>query len=548
MSTQSVRLDSPPSSNFEITHINRFVFISVSVLLSLFGFNDALRELVRRWIAQEEYSHGFFIPLIAAWLIWSRRAALMASIGSPSWTGAFLIFVAAGMNIVGELSAFYLLSQVGFVVALLGIVLCAGGRSLLKICFIPIVFLLFAIPTPYFIDSTLSWQLQLISSQLGVIFIRALQVPVYLAGNIIDLGNYKLQVVEACSGLRYLYPLLSLSFLAAYLFQAPLWQRAFVFLSSIPITIFMNSFRIGITGVLVDRWGIQMAEGFLHYFEGWIIFIACAGLLAVEIYTFARLSAGKGFFQVFFLPRIDPARWLPERSDDRSGNLPLVLALSVLFALAISVFYLAGRHEIVPARTRFVSFPSQLGQWHGKPSLLEPQEEHALNLDDYIISNYTNSSGRMANFYVAYYASQRQGTSPHSPIVCLPGGGWLIVNFERTVYTDADRRISVPLNRVIMEQNSSRQLVYYWFVQRGRNVANEYWSKWYLLLDAIFQNRTDGALVRLITPLYPGEAERDADRRLQSLIQELEPNLKQYLPPKDIPKEHAPQARPVAAN
>ena len=91
-------------------------------------------------------------------------------------------------------------------------------------------------------------------------FIRLFGVPVYLTGNVIDLGNYKLQVVEACSGLRYLYPLLSLGFLAAYLFQAPIWQRTLVFLSAIPITIVMNSFRIGMVGLLVERWGTAQAE------------------------------------------------------------------------------------------------------------------------------------------------------------------------------------------------------------------------------------------------------------------------------------------------
>ena len=130
------------------------------------------------------------------------------------------------MQILGELSAIFILSQVGFVVALIGIALGVGGYSLLKVTFIPIVFLLFAIPLPYFIDQTLSWRLQLISSELGVFFIRMFQIPVYLEGNVIDLGHYKLQVVEACSGLRYLYPLLSLGFLAAYLFHAPIWQRA----------------------------------------------------------------------------------------------------------------------------------------------------------------------------------------------------------------------------------------------------------------------------------------------------------------------------------
>src|SRR5262249_54860591 len=120
---------------------------------------------------------------------------------------------------------------------------------------------------------------------------------------VIDLGVYKLQVVEACSGLRYLYPLMSLGFLAAYLFQAPFWQRAVVFLSTIPITIAMNSLRIGIVGMLVDHFGPQDADGFLHLFEGWIIFVACAGLLAGIMYLLARFVSGMNFFDVFYPPK-----------------------------------------------------------------------------------------------------------------------------------------------------------------------------------------------------------------------------------------------------
>ena len=95
-----------------------------------------------------------------------------------------------------------------------------------------------------------------------------------------------------------------LGFLAAYLFQAPLWQRALVFLSAIPITIVMNSFRIGVVGLLVDRWGTAQAEGVLHFFEGWVIFIACAAILAGEIWLLARFGSGKSFFEVFMLPTV----------------------------------------------------------------------------------------------------------------------------------------------------------------------------------------------------------------------------------------------------
>ena len=255
----------------------------ILVLLTVVIFRGALSELVRRWSVNEEYSHGFFIPFITAWLLWSRRHAILASIGPSSWLGPALIAFAAALHTIGELSALFVLSQVAFVIVLFGYVLAFGGVSLLKVTFIPIFFLFFAIPLPYFVDAVLSWRLQLISSELGVFVIRLFQIPVYLEGNVIDLGTYKLQVVEACSGLRYLYPFLSLGFLAAYMFHAPLWQRVLVFLSTIPITIVMNSFRIGMIGVMVDRWGPQSADGFLHFFEGWIIFLACAALLAAEI-------------------------------------------------------------------------------------------------------------------------------------------------------------------------------------------------------------------------------------------------------------------------
>jgi exosortase D (VPLPA-CTERM-specific) len=436
------------------------------------------------------------------------------------------------MHLVGELSAFWLMSHLGFIVALMGIVVAAGGLSLLRVAFIPLVFLAFAIPLPYFLDSMLSWRLQLISSELGVMVIRLFQIPVFLEGNVIDLGAYKLQVVDACSGLRYLYPLLSLGFLAAYLFQAPLWQRALVFLSTIPITILMNSFRIGLIGMIVNRFGPQEADGALHFFEGWIIFIACAGLLALEIMLLAWLFQRKHIFQVFHVPQVKP---VPPRTTGTRPS-PMLASLALLIATGSAIFFVTGRQEIVPERARFVAFPKTLGEWQGRTSLLEPQVEHALGLDDYILSDYSivengKPRGGSVNLYVAYYPSQRKGNSPHSPIVCIPGGGWLIAKFDRTQFRDPSLPSPLPFNRAVIERGGHKQIVYYWFVQRGRRVANEYWSKWYLFQDAILKNRTDGALVRVTTPVYPNETEQQADSRLQAFLRQLEPNLQAYLPP-----------------
>lgn len=511
--------------------ISLAVLVFVAVLLSALAFSESLLELVNRWIGQEEYSHGFLIPVIVAWLLWARRDALVASIGRPSWLGPALILLAAVMHILGKLSALFILSQVGFVVALLGIALGVGGYSLLKVTFIPTIFLLFAIPLPYFIDAVLSYRLQLISSQLGTAFIRLLQIPVYLEGNVIDLGIYKLQVVEACSGLRYLYPLMSLGFLAAYLFQAPFWQRAVVFLSTIPITIFMNSLRIGIVGVLVDHFGPQDAEGFLHMFEGWIIFLACAGVLVAEMALLAKFTLGKGFFEVFYAPKVTGTLDASTQGRLSYRPAPLIVCLVLMAAAGLATYFVSTRQEIRPERMLFAGFPSTLGEWRGKTSTLDPQTEHFLGLTDYILSDYVRKDGRQVNLYVAYYASQRNGLSPHSPSVCIPGNGWQITNLERTSYQSDDASVALPLNRVVIGRGSEKQLVYYWFEERGMKIANEYVSKLYLLKDAMLKNRTDGALVRLTTAIYPGETESDADKRLREFTKTVVPSLTGYLPP-----------------
>ena len=145
-----------------------------------------------------------------------------------------------------------------------------------------------------------------------------------------------------------------------------------------------------------------------------------------------------------------------------------------------------------------------------------------------MLSDYRRADGKAVNLYVAYYASQRKGESPHSPIVCIPGGGWAITSLQQINYPD--RGEIRPLNRVIIEKGRAKELVYYWFDERGRKIANEYWAKLYLLTDAIVKNRTDGALVRLTTQVLPGETEADADQRLQAFMQQAVPTLSNFLP------------------
>jgi exosortase D (VPLPA-CTERM-specific) len=499
------------------------------MVLCISMFSGALLDLQARWSWYgEEYSHGVLIPIVAAWLLWSRRNVLGASFGPPVWAGPVLILAAMVMCIIGELSAIYILAQLGFIVALLGIVLTIGGYSLFRVTIVPIAFLIFAIPPPNFVVAVLTFKLQILSSELGAWFISLFQIPVFLDGNIIDLGDRQLEVAEACSGLRYLFPLLSLGFLLGYLFRAPLWQRIVVFLSTIPITIAMNSLRIGMVGVTVAYWGPQMADEVLHDFEGWLIFVACFAMLMAEIYLFARLS-GKAVGDVFRLPlHLPPASPFPGGGPTPLRLAPVVAALCLLCATGLATHFISGRSEMVPDRLRFATFPAQIGQWQGHASSLDQATERGLNFDDYILSDYVRSDGKGINLYVAYYASQHDVKTIHPPLLCLPGSGWNIASVDKAKYRDAGG--DVAINRLVIEQNSTRQVVYYWYVEGGRKIADEYWAKWYLLLDAMIKNRSDGSLVRVTTPILFGETERDAEERLQSFMRDALPSLAQYLP------------------
>jgi exosortase D (VPLPA-CTERM-specific) len=510
-------------------HRNVQVAVAAAVLITALGaaFGGALADAVFRWSNQAEYSHGFLIPAVTGWLLWTRRDVLAANIGRPAWIGLAPLLVAMLLHILGELSALFILSQAAVMLALLGVILCLGGISLLRPTFIPVAFLVFAIPLPYFVDSELSWRLQLLSSRLGVMLIHALQIPVFLDGNVIDLGRYKLEVVEACSGLRYLYPLLGFGFLIAWLFQAPLWQRALVFTSAVPVAIAMNAARLLLTAVLVNHFGTAQAEGALHLIEGWVIFLACAALLVAEAWILAHLTRRRLRFSL----AAGSAHARPAGHDHVSKLHPTMLACLTLLGLTgLFAHLVSSRHETIPDRAAFVQFPAQFGGWAGRQSALEPEIEGYLGLTDYVLSDYSRSDGRAVNLYVAYYASQRDGASPHSPQVCVPGNGWEITQFERTTYHLPRSDTVIPLNRAVIEKDSTRQVMYYWFEERGRRVASEYLSKWYLLEDAIFRNRTDGALIRLTSPIYPGEEATDVDRRLQAFTRDLVPRLTSFLP------------------
>jgi len=520
---------------------NRSLLFTSALVVALLGYMyaDSLVFLFSRWVGTEDYSHGIFVPFISGYLIWQARLRLSHISREKSWLGLAVIALGLMLYVVGELSTLFIVLHFSLWMVIVGLAITLLGIRGAKVIAFPLGYLLTAIPLPTFINANLSSQLQLWSSSLGVGCLQLVGVMAFREGNVIDLGPVQLQVVEACSGIRYLLPLTSLALLCAYLFKDRMWKRVVLVLSAIPISILINGFRIGMIGVLVELYGKGAAEGFYHLFEGWVIFMVSLGLLILEMGLLGRVGAsraGKPFLEQF--------TWREQSEDNTHPAVPSVpcrmqlasgraylcsVALLAPFTLFSTV--VVDREEMAPPRTAFVDFPMRIDGWQGAPFALEQQYIDVLRFDDYVLADYRSDKEQPVNFYAAYYRSQRKGQSAHSPQSCLPGGGWEIASLtQRDLPMSHGILQPLSVNRAVIQKGDQKQIVLYWFKQRERHLTSEYLVKVYLLWDGFSRQRTDGALVRLASLVGPGESESTVDQRLQGFAVVAGRELTRFVP------------------
>jgi EpsI family protein len=211
------------------------------------------------------------------------------------------------------------------------------------------------------------------------------------------------------------------------------------------------------------------------------------------------------------------------------------IVLFVMFLSATALVASQSRPEPAPARKPFERFPSQVQTWRGE--LLPPLDSKilaVLGADDILNRVYFAPDRSAVALYIGFYNSQRQGDSIHSPMNCLPGAGWEPISRSHVAIPVAmrDGTTTIDANRYVIQKGINRQLVLYWYQSHGRTVASEYWSKLYLISDAVRLNRTDAALVRVIVPIDPraDDGETIAQRQAGEFVRALFPLLPDYLP------------------
>lgn len=491
---------------------------------------DGILLLLSRWTYDEAYNHGFILSALIAYLLFQERGDLRKLEFSQSWLGFCLFAAMVFIALIAYVTQILTLQYQAFLGAMCFLIIAVMGKASLKVL-LPLSLLVFAIPLPYFSQVVLTADLQLASTHLSVVLLRMFEVPVFVEGNIIDFGGYSLQVVEACAGLNYMVPLLGLGHIMAFMFKTVMWKRVLLVVSCVPISIFLNSLRIAMTGMLMDSYGSEVAEGFFHAFQGWLIFLVSMVLLIIVLVLLNKIGAGR--INLGTMLHFDRYK-----SEDASAsaavkrNVPntLFAALLVSFCAAGIAVYLEAKPEFIPERPKFEQFPERINAWRGEqfPGSLEQIE--ALGADDHLFANYQyDQAEELVGLYVAYFDRQSDDKNPHSPKACLPGSGWDILSIEQVTRKVSETR-TIPLNKMIIQKGRNKQILYYWFNLHGRELADEYHMKAYMLRDRLLLNRSDGAIVRLTSGVYPGETEEVAEERMNSFLMALNPELMKFIP------------------
>ena len=516
---------------------SRFPLWQALVVLLLIGwlYGSILVSLYQTWLGpaplrDPNFEHGIFVPLFALYVLWQDRKRLQAISPRPSWAGVPLIVLSVIMLVLGVLGAELFFSRTSLLVMIAGLVILFEGWTFFRAVLFPWAFLFLMIPIPKLIINEITFPLQLLASRLATGLLEIVGVPVLRQGNVIGLAAMKLDVVEACSGLRSLLSLVTLAIIYGYLMETRNWVRVLLVCLAVPIAVAANSFRIFGTGLLVQYWDPAMAEGFYHSLGGELIFVV-ALIMFFAVHRLICIIWKPGTSNTASGSAIERKTEREGSEEDRSLSLRFGVAVLLLLAPVVGI-QAHAHNEVFPPRPALSSLPTNIDGYTGTDIPIDKQSLEILGPGEFLMRDYAdaNLAAPAINLYIAYFPTQSAGDTIHSPAHCLPGNGW-IPSSRKVVQIQGPDGSTFPVNRYVGTIAGERpDLVLFWFQAHGRAVASAYSAKYYLIADSIKMNRSDGALVRLMTPMLDGESADAAQARVMKLGEPLLPMLDTYIP------------------
>lgn len=516
-------------------------------------FWNILLKLDVRW-GSGDNSYGYLIVPLFFYLCWERKDEF--EFGRFSWNiwGLIPVLLSIFLMIAGELGSMETLLFIGVWGSIVGIMFILYGLRLRRLLF-PLLILAFMVPLPPFVSQMLTFKLKMAASTLSVLMFRLAGVSVLQEGNIIDLGIIQLQMVDACSGLRYFVPLVLMSLLLGYFFCRRFWQKAVLLVIVLPLSIAVNALRVFVTGMLHVQGHSALAENFFHDLSGLVIFLLAGTILfgfamamrglrtggireEVEAQS-SKVKAQRGELQGEGSREDKKIRILDDKKDkvEESSKLQtlkrpvlITVALCLLFAVSGYALQKLPSAANLPARKSFESFPMTIGDWNAERHYLSREILDSLWADDYVSATYFNQNlPNTINLLIPFYEYQGTRHTAHAPQSCMLGSGWTMTGFrEHAVRTGSGTDLT--LMTIQWEKGDMRILGSYFFFQRGRVITSPWLNKYWLIVDAFTRRRTDGALVRAEMTLAYGQSLESGYEVLGEFVRKIYEVLPDYVP------------------
>jgi exosortase D (VPLPA-CTERM-specific) len=361
---------------------------------------------------------------------------------------------------------------------------------------------------------------------VGELILRIWGISAYIEGNIIDLGVTQLHVVDACSGLRYILPLFALGVIFAFFFEKVRWKQCVLAISTIPIAITINGFRIGMTGILTRWLGKTAAEGFFHDFSGWLIFIFAFAML----FGLHRLM--KAVFRVVMPVTSERTDVRKTETVSRAGNNTVpVIASSLLLTLVGTLSFSVAALPSMSLPGGFAAFPMVIDDWKGRTETMDQNIVKLSGAEEALNAVFKNEKGEVISLYVGYRGSPFLESENffHSPNVCIPSSGWKVLSIGKRRIPDVPNFGNVVVSEMVIERMGHRELVYFWFQTKNRFSHNVNINRFHLSLHAIGRDNTHDVFIRPIAEIGSSERVEDTKARLDGFVRAMMPALLGFL-------------------
>lgn len=483
----------------------------------LFAYNNAISLMVWTWLNRDDYSHGFLVPLISLYFVWSERQKLKQIPVQPNIVGGiFLFLLSAAMISLGTISSVGIVQQIAIIVAVPAIVWLLLGTGYLKALALPLAYLIFMVPILDVIVERIRLPFQLITAKSSGIILKFLGIPVFQNMEYIELPGITLQVADVCSGVNYFVSIISIAIPLAY-FALRGWKpRSLMLLFAIFIGVMANIIRVVLIGIWAYN-GADIVHGPLHIFQG--LFVSVFGFVALFTATYLLVKIRSSDIKTAKSAANQESNLFT--IDVKKFNKAWIIAMGGLLLLSSSVYL--HQPEPIPLKTKLNELPLIIGAWKGTELSIDKTIIRAYGADSEVARIYKNDAGREVVLYIGYYELQTQDKE--------------LINYRLTkIYNNAEQiEIStadspLKVNKTILKEKSNSSLVIYWYDLNGRIVANAYKAKLITALDGIIHRRANGAIIIVYSNLsFYDDSHKTLNDKVE-FVKEAIPVLHSYLP------------------